>query len=1026
MYIVINCGGMPFNGDTIKEKSLGGSETAAYYLAKELVAQGHHVVVFTNSKDEGFFDGVQYVYCGEMTQQTPMGNKFHFYAKNTLHDVLIIQRHPAAFVTKWASKINILWLHDLATKRSKNDFGGQMWNIDIVWTVSKFHKEQVQEIYGFAEKIVQPIQNGVDLGLYAKTYDPVQVQAKNGLHDFTDYGGDPFIQANKIKFIYSSRPERGLENHVKPDGIMARLWEIDKRFHLYVCGYDNTVPVMAEYYNQLWAWCEQAPNVTNLGSLTKQELADVQRQCDACVYPTQFEEVSCITAMECMAAEIPFISSSCAALPETCEGSGSVLIPLKDDAVDCDCFVKNIVDLFLHKESKGKVPAIKMAQGMIKDKYTWRSATMIALNTMRKQFEQNKQNAAGVAKHLLNNSDIYALYKYLDRDQPTDNSILSNVYIELQECYSFMNRDDWSDHYEKYYQYEKDKGVVYGPEDVSHTHRFKVVSNFLKELPEGSRVLDYGCAHGHYTVNLAKLYPGLIFVGIDIAQSNIDIAKKWAVDDKVVNVAFYCGQVESIKDLVLLPGNFDVAIVAEVLEHVANPQKLLSDIRDNFLKDQGMFVLTTPYGPWEAIGYEKEWPWRAHVHHFERADIQDIAGHFPDFTVFNIAEGNAPRDMGALGSYVWAFTCPKVVNLTEQKEFKLMQFGQIDYERKFNTLPSTQTMSLCMIVKDAESCIKRCLDGVGSNVDEMILAVDSSTTDNTKDIILQWVGKHTNKPIVSMIDIPQIVDTPAAQGIGFDAARNLSIDQASGDWILWIDSDEEIHNAEGIRKYLRNNQFDGYGIAQHHFAVQPPGLIKSDFPCRLFRNNIGIQFFGVVHEHPSKNTCNEGVGFVQILGDVSLTHHAYATEASRRERFNRNLGLMARDRDRYPDRWLGKFLWIRDLSQMTKYDMEQTRGRITLEMIKRAEEAIGLWEELLEANQLRMLMDGMDYYSFLVNLLGLGFEFGFTVGASKMNGGMRLAEEKPVLGKFHSIEFAKKFINKVVDMRLEGYDSKYF
>jgi len=36
MFIVMHCGGMPFNGDTVKTRSLGGSESAAYYMAKEL------------------------------------------------------------------------------------------------------------------------------------------------------------------------------------------------------------------------------------------------------------------------------------------------------------------------------------------------------------------------------------------------------------------------------------------------------------------------------------------------------------------------------------------------------------------------------------------------------------------------------------------------------------------------------------------------------------------------------------------------------------------------------------------------------------------------------------------------------------------------------------------------------------------------------------------------------------------------------------------------------------------------------
>ena len=40
--------GMPFNGDTLDEKSLGGSETAGLSLAREFSRMGHHVCMFAN------------------------------------------------------------------------------------------------------------------------------------------------------------------------------------------------------------------------------------------------------------------------------------------------------------------------------------------------------------------------------------------------------------------------------------------------------------------------------------------------------------------------------------------------------------------------------------------------------------------------------------------------------------------------------------------------------------------------------------------------------------------------------------------------------------------------------------------------------------------------------------------------------------------------------------------------------------------------------------------------------------------
>ena len=72
MHIAMAVPGMPFNGETIPNgQSLGGSESAGYYMARELVKRGHKVIVFTNSEKGGTWDGVTYEYFG-MHFQAPI------------------------------------------------------------------------------------------------------------------------------------------------------------------------------------------------------------------------------------------------------------------------------------------------------------------------------------------------------------------------------------------------------------------------------------------------------------------------------------------------------------------------------------------------------------------------------------------------------------------------------------------------------------------------------------------------------------------------------------------------------------------------------------------------------------------------------------------------------------------------------------------------------------------------------------------------------------------------------------------
>lgn len=995
MLITIHCGGLPFNGNTIKTKSLGGSETAAYYVAKELAARGHRVSLFTNSQEEGEFDKVKYIWAGNATDRAPLGERFHFYASNTPTDVMMIQRQPGAFIHRFQSKINVSWLHDLALHRQKPLAVAGLWNIDSVFCVSEWHKNQVCEVYGFDKNFVRTVTNGVDLKLY-------EGEAKFKL---------PKLK-NEISLIYSSRPERGLEHHIRPSGIMDRLWEIDKRFRLYVCNYENNPPHLAEMYAAFYERIEQMPNVTALGNLTKQQLADAMRQCDALVYPTEFEEVSCITAMEAMAAGLPFVSSSIAALPETCAGSGARLLKLKDGAADEDSFISDLVN-FAHL-APGQIGTREKQLAAAK-KFDWAVAAEGFERHFEELFAERTSNPETVLKGLIHNSDYYAAERYIKEHPP---ALLGSdtAEEEMRVCYGFAREGTWKEHYEAYYEYERARGVVYGPEDCTNNNRFGTVASYLRNLPAGSTVCDYGCAHGHYTINLAKLFPELNFVGIDITASNIATARKWAADDAVRNARFFVGSVyadsvgfntEDANDAqAALAKGFDVIIAAEVLEHVEAPWDMV-DALGKYLKPNGKFITTTPLGPWEAIGYQQHWPWRAHVHHLEREDLHDLFGMHPGFKV-NLAAGGHDKDGAALGSYICAFGKPQGPS------------GRINYARKLRHQAPTQTLAVCIIAKDAETSLGRCLESVKDIAQEIIVAVDETTKDATREIAAKYVKGFSPRGEL-LFDIK----SPMEQG--FDEARNECIARAKADWILWIDADEVLFHPEKVTKYLRENMFTAYAIKQLHYSVEPAGVMKIDLPSRLFRNGRGVKFFGAVHEHPEIEL-NKGIGHATVLSDVAIAHYGYSTEDVRRQRFERNIGLLIRDREKFPERQLGKFLWVRDLAQMCRWEAEANGGHISEAMIERAKIGIQIWEELLDAGQLRMLADpdNLSFYSTLVTVLGVGFDFGFTMDASKLNGGAHPEKQVPLSARFYSKEHAEKLFLKLMAERITNYDSKYF
>lgn len=85
------------------------------------------------------------------------------------------------------------------------------------------------------------------------------------------------------------------------------------------------------------------------------------------------------------------------------------------------------------------------------------------------------------------------------------------------------------------------------------------------------------------------------------------------------------------------------------------------------------------------------------------------------------------------------------------------------------------SLSLCMIVKNEEKVLKRCLESVKNIVDEIII-VDTGSTDKTKDIAKKFTK--------NIYDFKWIDD--------FAAARNYSFSKATKEYIMWLDADDVI------------------------------------------------------------------------------------------------------------------------------------------------------------------------------------------------------------------------------------------
>jgi len=144
-------------------------------------------------------------------------------------------------------------------------------------------------------------------------------------------------------------------------------------------------------------------------------------------------------------------------------------------------------------------------------------------------------------------------------------------------------------------------------------------------------------------------------------------------------------------------------------------------------------------------------------------------------------------------------------------------------------------ISLCMIVKNEEKVLNRCLSSVANFVDEIIV-VDTGSTDSTKEI----ASRYTN----NVYDFEWIND--------FSAARNFAASKASGEWILVLDADEYV-DEENFNQFIQevkndNGIYDAYTAKILNFTGNFGENLLQNFHDRVYKNNGEISYYRHIHE----------------------------------------------------------------------------------------------------------------------------------------------------------------------------------
>ena len=137
------------------------------------------------------------------------------------------------------------------------------------------------------------------------------------------------------------------------------------------------------------------------------------------------------------------------------------------------------------------------------------------------------------------------------------------------------------------------------------------------------------------------------------------------------------------------------------------------------------------------------------------------------------------------------------------------------------------TFSIIIPAYNAEAFLPRCLDSIFSQEydDYEVIVINDGSTDSTATLLKQYASKHPNLHILSQIN----------QGMA--TARNRGLEEAQGDYVMFIDSDDQI--AEDALKTLAG-QISGEDIIEFGSSIYNEGtqttthfqLSSSNFqPC---------------------------------------------------------------------------------------------------------------------------------------------------------------------------------------------------
>ncbi|GMV44462.1 MAG: hypothetical protein AMXMBFR64_61780 [Myxococcales bacterium] len=194
---------------------------------------------------------------------------------------------------------------------------------------------------------------------------------------------------------------------------------------------------------------------------------------------------------------------------------------------------------------------------------------------------------------------------------------------------------------------------------------------------------------------------------------------------------------------------------------------------------------------------------------------------------------------------------------------------------------SAPLLSACIIARDEERCIGRCIASLRGLVDEVVV-VDTGSVDATPQIARSLGARVYHHPWAD----------------DFSLHRNQSIEYAEGVWCLIVDADEHLEpgDFEETRRRLAEPDLPNVLMIKH-WSSYPWEQSVLEYLARLVRKGSGIRYIHPIHEQLAVR--NEEA----LLSNLVVRHDGYEHANLLASKHVRNLAIAEKMEDDEPHAW---------------------------------------------------------------------------------------------------------------------------